>query len=181
ACHAIDVMNFIVGTPTAVDGVVRQSVFSSDVDDEVYCTLRFADGSSGQLSVNWSDDSQRKMSTRVSVWGTRGRLVVDRQECQLFLRDGSSVDVGFRKGWQVRNTTELTENVWFYLRGEEYSTQIDYFAESILQCRMDGENTFRSALETDRIVSMIAAYAAVSTPVSDSPRGSRTFWSRFKR
>jgi predicted dehydrogenase len=35
ACHAIDLVNFIVGTPTSVGGVVRHSVFSRDVDDEV--------------------------------------------------------------------------------------------------------------------------------------------------
>ena len=28
ACHAIDLVNFVVGTPIAVDGVVRQGVFS---------------------------------------------------------------------------------------------------------------------------------------------------------
>ena len=33
------------------------SVFSREIDDEVYSTLYFADGASGQLSVNWSDES----------------------------------------------------------------------------------------------------------------------------
>lgn len=28
------------------------------------------------------------------------------------------------KGWNVQYTTELTEDPWFYLRGEEYSAQI---------------------------------------------------------
>ena len=71
ACHAIDLVNFIVGAPSAVDGVVRHSVFSRDVDDEVYATFRYPDGASGQLCVNWSDESFRKMSTKISVWGTK--------------------------------------------------------------------------------------------------------------
>ena len=48
---------------------------------------------------------------------------------------------GVDKGWTVRYTTDLTEEVWFYLRGEEYSAQIDYFVQSVTQRRLDGENT----------------------------------------
>ena len=48
------------------------SVFSRDVEDEVYCTLNYLDGATGQLCVNWSDESLRKMSTKVTVWGTNG-------------------------------------------------------------------------------------------------------------
>jgi hypothetical protein len=51
----------------------------------------------------------------------------------------------------VRYTTDLTDEVWYYLRGEEYSAQIDYFVRSIQQGRTDGSNTFRSALAADRV------------------------------
>lgn len=164
ACHAIDLVNFVVGVPAAVDGVVRRGVFSQDVDDEVYCTLRYADGASGQLSVNWSDESYRKMSTRISVWGTNGRITADRQECQIYLREPHAAVPDAAKGWTIRYTTDLTEEVWYYLRGEEYSAQIDYFAKSIEAKRLDGENTFRSALEADRVVSMITGQTAGSMP-----------------
>ena len=157
ACHAIDLVNFIFGAPASVGGVVRHGVFSQDVDDEVYATFHYPTGASGQLCVNWSDESFRKMSTKISIWGTQGRITVDRQECQVYLREPSAVLPEFGKGWTVRYTTDLVEQVWFYLRGEEYSAQIDYFAKSIEQRRLDGENTFRSALEADRVVSMILA------------------------
>jgi hypothetical protein len=45
--------------------------------------------------------------------------------------------------------------VWFYLRGEEYSEQIDYFVRSVEARRTDGQNSFASALQTDRVVQMI--------------------------
>jgi predicted dehydrogenase len=161
-------MNFIAGVPHSVDGVVRHSVFSRDVDDEVYCTMRYANGASGQLCVNWSDESFRKMSTKVSVWGTNGRIVADRQECQIYLRETHPELPELAKGWTIRYTTDLTEEVWYYLRGEEYSAQIDYFASSVKQRRTDGENTFRSALDVDRVVEMItgAALASGSVPPS---------------
>ncbi len=165
ACHAIDLVNFVVGVPATVDGVIRRGVFSADVDDEVYCTLRYGNGTSGQLSVNWSDESFRKMSTRISVWGTNGRITADRQECQIYLREPHAAVPEAQKGWTIRYTTDLTEEVWFYLRGEEYSAQIDYFVQSIASNRRDGENTFRSALNADRVVSMITGQTPPSGPI----------------
>lgn len=166
ACHAIDAVNFIAGVPGSVSGVVRHGVYSRDVEDEVYCSLHYPDGASGQLCVNWSDESFRKMSTKISVWGTNGRLTADRQECQIYLREATPALPHTPAGWTVRYTTELTEEVWFYLRGEEYSAQIDYFAKSIEAGRLDGENSFRSALQADRVVAMILSEAQVSQPVT---------------
>jgi scyllo-inositol 2-dehydrogenase (NADP+) len=163
ACHAIDLVNFVAGVPSAVGGVVRHDIFSRDVDDEVYATFYYPSGASGQLSVNWSDESYRKMSTRISVWGTNGRVTADRQECQIYLREPHADLPHAGKGWTVRYTTDLSEHVWFYLRGEEYSAQIDHFIESIRRGRTDGENTFRSALDADRIVEMILADGSASS------------------
>lgn len=163
ACHAIDLVNFVAGVPASVSGVVRHGVFSRDVEDEVYCSLHYASGASGQLCVNWSDESFRKMSTKVSVWGTNGRITADRQECQIYLREAHPDLPNTPAGWTVRNTTELSQEVWFYLRGEEYSAQIDYFVKSIEQRRTDGENNFMSALQTDRVVAMILAESAGGT------------------
>ena len=44
SCHAIDLVNYLVGRPVAVSGTVLNSVFSSDVDDEIYSTFQFANG-----------------------------------------------------------------------------------------------------------------------------------------
>ena len=155
ACHAIDLVNFVFATPSAVSGVVRHAVFSRDVDDEIYSTLHFDNGASGQLSVNWSDESFRKMSTKISVWGTNGRVTADRQECQLYLREPHPALPGVDKGWTVRYTTDLSDEVWFYLRGEEYSAQVDYFAQSVKERRLDGENSFARALDADRVVAQL--------------------------
>ena len=184
ACHAIDAVNFILGAPAAVSGVVRHGVFSRDVEDEVYCSLHYASGASGQLSVNWSDESFRKMSTKVTVWGSNGRVTADRQECQIFLREPHPGLAGTCAGWTVRYTTELSKEVWFYLRGEEYSAQIDYFVQSVKQRRGDGENNFASALQTDRVVAMIlagregaaAGAAAGQSPGAPKRRGLLARW-----
>jgi predicted dehydrogenase len=179
ACHAVDLVNFIVGAPSAVSGVVRQSVFSRDVDDEVYATLHFPEGASGQLSVNWSDESFRKMSTRITVWGTNGRLTADRQECQLYLREAHPSLPGVAAGWTVRYTTDLSDEVWYYLRGEEYSAQIDYFARSIEARRLDGENSFASALKTDKVVAMLLDRVGTAAPAPAPETTRKGLWSRI--
>lgn len=180
ACHAIDAVNFIAGAPSSVSGVVRQGVFSRDVDDEVYCSLHWAGGASGQLSVNWSDESFRKMSTQVTVWGTNGRVTADRQECRIYLREASPLLPDTRAGWTVRYTTELSDEVWFYLRGEEYSAQIDYFVHSIEAARLDGENCFASALQADRVVAMILSQAqGLAVPAAGVAAPRQGFWSKL--
>ena len=47
----------------------------------------------------------------------------------------------------MRYTTELTDEVWFYLRGEEYSAQLDAFVERIARGQIEGPQLLR---ERDR-------------------------------
>ena len=79
----------------------------------------------------------------------------------------------------MRYTTDLSDEVWFYLRGEEYSAQIDYFAESVRTRRLDGENSFASALETDRVVAMMLGDAAARPDVMTPAPATKTVWSRL--
>jgi predicted dehydrogenase len=172
SCHAIDLLNYLVGRPTAVSGSVLNNVFSNDVDDEIYSTFQFAKGFYGQLATNWSDESFRKMSVKLSMWGTNGRINVDRQELQVYLRSLPEPIDGFAPGWNVRYTTDLTPPVWFYVRGEEYSAQIDHF----VQCIKTGTaalSNFRTASDASLVAAMMRADAAKpSTAVAlgvDSP------------
>jgi hypothetical protein len=67
----------------------------------------------------------------------------------------------------VRYTTDLTEAVWFYLRGEEYSAQLDYFVRCIEEKRAgDNINSFEEAVITDRVMAMMVADAEKRTPVT---------------
>lgn len=160
AAHPLNLVNWYFGEPFGVGGSLLHRIYSQDTDDEVFATLYYDDGKSAHISVNWSDESCRKMSTKITVWGTNGRIYADRQECQVYLRDGSAAPAGYGKGWNVRYTTALTEPVWFYLRGEEYSAQLDYFVRSIEEKGAAGNlNSFASALMTDRAISMMIADA----------------------
>jgi predicted dehydrogenase len=168
AAHPLNLVNWYFGAPKGVGGTVLNKIFSKETDDEVFGTLYFADGKSAQISVNWSDESFRKMSTKISIWGTAGRITADRQECQVFLRDTANLPEGYQPGWNSRYTTDLTEPVWFYLRGEEYSAQLDYFVKCIEENRArDNVNSFESALATDKVISMMIADAEKGASVQD--------------
>ena len=184
AAHVINLINWYSGMPRAVGGSAVSSVFSRDTDDSVLSTLYFPDGQTGQLSVNWSDESRRKMTTQISVWGTAGRIFADRQECQTYIARGGMPPSGYVRGWNVRYTTELTDPVWFYLRGEEYSAQIDAFVGRVRGVAGAPTNDFQSALMTDETIGMVSADGAADgaaageseNPAAGRKRPRRRFW-----
>lgn len=184
AAHPINLLNWYFGAPEAVGGTVLNCVFSEETEDEVYSTLYFPDGKSAQLAVNWSDGSYRKMSTKVTLWGTEGRIYADRQEVQAFFADNASPPSGYEHGWNVRYTTDLTEPVWFYLRGEEYSAQLDYFVRCIEARRIDNTNSFESAAVTDNVIAMLIADAEGGEPGSvrtPATRSAKPRWPWLRR
>ena len=165
AAHPLNLLNWMFGAPERVSGSALVKVFSTDTEDEVLSTLQFRDGPAAQLSVNWSDESHRKMTTSMTLIGTNGRLFADRQECRIYLRQPVAALPDARKGWTVNHTTDLTEDPWFYLRGEEYSAQIDAFVGAVRDGRGRAvENDFASAAVTDRSLSMILADASAPPP-----------------
>ena len=179
AAHPLNLLNWYFGDVTRAAGTELGQVFSRQTDDEVYTNLWFADGTTAHLSVNWSDESQRKMTTKITAWGTQGRLYADRQEVQLYLRSGAPTGRGYTQGWNVRYTTDLTAPVGFYLRGEEYSAQLDTWIERITSGRVDGENDFASAASTDgAIESLLRGDAVTVAPVET--RATRRWVSRIR-
>jgi predicted dehydrogenase len=159
AAHPVNLLNWYFGDVQNVGGTMLNRLFSADTDDEVLSTMRFQSGASAQLSVNWSDESYRKMSVKMTIWGTAGRIYADRQECQVYLRDTVAMPQGYRKGWNARYTTDLTEPVWFYMRGEEYSAQLDYFVRHVAEKRFDNISDFSTAAVTDKALAMMVADA----------------------
>ena len=52
ATHVINLIQFTVGSPESVGGVILKNIYSSGVDDAVYASLYMQDGVSGQLAGN---------------------------------------------------------------------------------------------------------------------------------
>jgi predicted dehydrogenase len=181
AAHVINLINWYCGTPSGVGGTALPSLFSRDTDDAALSTLYFDSGLTGQLTVNWSDESYRKMTTRITLRGSNGRIYADRQEIQVYLRDAGSAPEGYGEGWNVRYTTELTPPVWFYLRGEEYSEQVDAFVKRATEGAVEGTNDFAGAAMTDRTIAMMVADAARGPSTAREENGAAPVKRRRRR
>ncbi|MGN6196979.1 MAG: Gfo/Idh/MocA family protein [Ginsengibacter sp.] len=154
ASHTIDLVNFLLGKTVKVAGTELVHVFSKEVEDAVYSTLILDSGISGQLSVNWSDESYRKMSTQITILGKKGKIIADATEVKIFLKEDNK-SLGLTKGWTAKDITSLTENVNFYLRGEEYSSQVNYFINCIVSKNLNNKSSFKNAIDTDETISLL--------------------------
>ena len=155
ASHVINLMQFMVGTPNKVSGTFLKKIYSNQVEDAVYSSFTYDHVLSGQISVNWSEETYRKMSTKIEIFGEKGKIIADSQECQVFLKEDSDIH-DLNKGWNSFWLTDQTNPVFFNLRGEEYSEQIDYF----IQCIKNGNhskniNSFFESVKTDRVIEML--------------------------
>ncbi|MGI9317819.1 MAG: gfo/Idh/MocA family oxidoreductase, partial [bacterium] len=139
----------------AVKSSQLQSIFSKEIEDAVYATFEYRSGATGYLEANWSDQSYRKMSTTITAYGTDGKIIADRQEIKVYLSPGKTFE-SYDPGWTIKYITELQKPVSFYLRGEEYSAQLDHFIDAILSKTLDVESTFATAAETDELLKTIS-------------------------
>lgn len=154
ASHVIDLINDIISPIDSCRNSILKSIYSKNVDDSVYALVATKSGTSGVISVNWSDETYRKMSTSVTIIGTEGKIESDANELKVYFK-GDNLPEGYSKGWNVKYVTDLTDEVDFYLRGEEYSAQIDYFIKSVKREAENTINTFDSAWKTDTSISLI--------------------------
>jgi predicted dehydrogenase len=181
AAHPINLLNWMFGAPEHCLGASLSRHLSAEVDDQTHALLQFADGVVGQVSVDWSDPSVRKMTTKLSIWGEAGKLYVDRTELQLFLGGKGEAPAGYRQGWTVKHITDLTEPVSFYLRGEEYSAQLEAFGRAIANSEPQ-RNDFGSAAQTDRTIELIQLRAAGAPAMAQgaphAPRAPKSLLSR---
>jgi len=156
ASHVINLIQEIIARPVKVSGMQLKSIYSRGVEDAVYGTIVLENGLSGLLSVNWSDETYRKMSTSITVQGKNGKIICDATEIKIFLKEASKKEE-LDKGWTLKYITDFAIPVNFYLRGEEYSAQIDHFINCIKNKRQTVYNSFEQGFYTDKVIEMIIA------------------------
>jgi predicted dehydrogenase len=154
ASHVINLIQEIIGRPEQVNGALLKSIYSKGVEDAVYSLLTLESGLSGTLLVNWSDETYRKMSTSLTLQGKKGKIICDATEIKVYLKEPNQKEK-LEKGWTIKYITEFALPVNFELRGEEYSAQIDYFVDNIINKKGGSINTFSQGLYTDKVIEMI--------------------------
>lgn len=160
AAHVLNLINYICASEIVnCRGTEMPSIFSTEVDDAVYGSLYLANGLKGQISVNWSDDTVRKMTTSLKVEGDKGKIEVDATTLKIYQKE-DNLKYGLKQGWNFKYITDCTQMVDFNLRGEEYTAETSAFIKGIETGIVDHRNDFESALATDRIIKMMEKDAA---------------------
>ena len=154
ASHAIDLVNFLIGKPDRVTGSCLTFIFSKNVEDAVNATFLYKNGISGTLNVNWSDESFRKPTNKIEIFGSQGKILADQHGLKIFLKKELPV-YNLRKGWNTRYITDVFKSVPFYVRGNEFTSQLYHF----ISCISDEEKinlcSFWAATNTLEVIETI--------------------------
>jgi len=154
ASHGVDLVNYFVGSPDEVIGTVLNHIYSDGVEDAISSTFVYRNGARGNLLANWSDPSYRKPSCRFEALGRRGKIIADFYTYKVFFQEDPEV-AGYTEGWNEGYLADIAEPVRFYVRGFQFTRQLDYFIDCILEQRACETCSFEDGLCTDIIMHRI--------------------------
>jgi len=154
ASHALDLVNYLVGVPVKVSGSVLNKVYSQNVEDIVSTTLQYNEDIAGTLYVNWCDPSFRKPANKIEIFGKEGKILVDQHDLKIFLKNPNT-SFNYKKGWNTVYITDIFNNVPFYVRGNEFTSQLYHFIDCIENRELKNKCTFNDASETQRLLNLI--------------------------
>ena len=159
--HLLDLCRSIFGDIKVLQSASFGRVHSSRADDNVKVSWEHESGAHGDLLLDWCDTSRRKSSIDFEVVFEQGTVRANDA--------GLSVQVKQRVDFDPILHAELTGSllpypVNFYLRGEEYSLQLEVFLERVLGKKLlradishDLAASIADGLEIDRLINDIAA------------------------
>jgi predicted dehydrogenase len=117
--------------------------------------------------VNWSDEAYRKPANFIKVLGTEGKIIADKHMYKLFLKKENQ-ELGYNKGWNTRYITDFAKSVRVYVRGNEFTRQLDYFIECIENGSAKNVSSFEEAHKTDIIMEQIRQDSAKTISFEDT-------------
>jgi len=154
ASHCIDIAIYLIGEPVEVGGSIMQRIYSLDVEDLVSSTFYYENGCSGSIYANWSDETYRTPTNIITVLGSKGKIIADRHSFKIYLKEEDSTNE-FNQGWNTRYITDFAKSVRFYVRGNEFTRQLEYFVSCIQNMQLDNISSFYEAIKTDIVLEKI--------------------------
>ena len=154
ASHCIDLAIFLIGEPVDVGGSIMQRIYSKHVEDLVCSTFFYDNDCSGAIYANWSDETYRTPTNTLTILGSKGKIVADRHSFKIFLKKEDSINK-FNHGWNTRHITDIAKSVRFYVRGNEFTRQLEYFIGCIENRQLENISGFKEAIKTDIIMKKI--------------------------
>ncbi len=154
ASHAIDLVNFLVGKPDKVIGSSLTNIYSKNVEDAVSATLLYKSGFTGTIYINWSDESYRKPTNKIEIFGKEGKVLADQHSLKIYLKKENK-EKNLCQGWNTLYITDLFHPVPFYVRGNEFTRQLYHFVDSIKNNNLDNICSFEDGVNTLEVIDSI--------------------------
>jgi len=154
AAHAIDLVNYLIGKPHKVIGSTLSKIYSSNVEDALTSTLLYPNGASGTLDINWSDTSYRKPINKIEVFGKKGKILADQHSLKIFLNESNN-EHHLSKGWNTLYITDLFKAVPFYVRGNEFTSQLFHFIDCIKDKNVKSICSFQDGADVLEVIQSI--------------------------
>ena len=154
AAHAIDLVNFLIGKPDKVIGSNLIKIFSTHVEDAINSTFIYSNGVTGTLNVNWSDESYRKPTNKIEIFGNRGKMIANQHGLKIYCKKEDENEK-LRKGWNTVYITDVFKPVPFYVRGNEFTSQLYHFIACINDRVNKSSCTFMDASYTLDVIEQI--------------------------
>lgn len=159
--HLIDLCRYFFGDVRDIESAGIQRVFSTEADDGVNISWNHSSGCTGHLILDWCDTSMRKASIAFEVQFERGSVRADNLDVDVTLAEGSSIRPELKERLLA---PVMPHPVSYYLRGEEFSLQLEVFLERISRRKVvvggdlppDIAATMRDGLEVDRLIAAVA-------------------------
>jgi predicted dehydrogenase len=151
ASHAIDLINFIIGKPDKIIGSSLNYIHSKNVEDAAFSTFIYKNGITGNLNVNYCDTSYRKPTNKIEIFGDNGRILVDQHSLRVFLNKKND-QYNLRPGWNTLYITDIFKPVPFYVRGNEFTSQLYHFIDCIQKRNITTKCSFADGLNTLEVI-----------------------------
>lgn len=149
--HVIDLLEFFFGTPEKLIGSMTNHVYSENVEDVVSADIRYQNGVSASVHVNWCDYTYRKPMMKLDFHGDKGKIQCDLYGMKVYLREANT-ELGLEEGWTTTPMNMIPDPTPYYVRGTNFTNQLYAFADAILEGKKTKGCSFREAADDQKII-----------------------------
>lgn len=164
--HIIDLCRFIFGPVQTVSAAEMGRVFSSRADDRISVAWTHESLTRGRLEIDWCDTTKRKSVIEFHARFEHADLRVDNSAVEINWHDDAPITPEMRA---LIDLHVQPQNVGYYLRGEEFSLELEDFLGTCVGRNLHVDETvsrdttarLNDGCEVDRLIDEIARKAGL--------------------
>lgn len=164
--HLLDLCRSIFGDVQSLDTAAYGQVHSTRCDDSFEIAWTHASGTAATLVLNWCDTTRRKSAMDFEAVFEHGVVSANNAELAVQIHGSATLDAAQRAALQA---PVLPYPVNFYLRGEEFSLQLEIFLQQALGRRLlladidpDMAASIQDGLAVDQLIQDIAVMSGLA-------------------